>query len=143
VDTFVYGQRQRRNSYLNWNHPIARLDSDQFEVFSGIYRQIFKNIEVGAEFIHREKGEFYAEDIHPDPAPLDEKFPSGRVEKTDDAAVRFSWNGLRKAYLEYSIGFQSIDNYNHRDDFSFNQIYSNVVLSYTFDLGLPLWTKYH
>ena len=143
VDTFVYGQRQRRNAYLNWNRPIGRLDSDQFEIFSGIYRHVYRNIEVGAEFIHREKGEYYAEDIHPDPAPLDEKFPSGRVEKTDDAAVKIFWNGSRKAYLECVIGFQSIDNYNHRDGSSFDQIYANITLSYSFDLGLPLWTKYH
>jgi len=143
VDTFVYGQRQRRNAYLNWGQPIGRLDSDQYEIFTGIYKYAVYDIQVGAEFVHREKGEYYAEDIHPDPVPFDEKFPSGIVERTDDISLKVVWNGFHKAYLGYAVGFQSIQNYNHQDGSSFNQIYTNITLSYSVDLGLPLWTKYH
>ncbi len=143
ADTYVYGQIQRRNAYLNWGRPIARLDSDQLEIFSGIYRRMDHNIEVGGEFTHRDKGEYYANHIQLAGLPLHEKFPSGTIEKTNDVAVKISWNGFRKAYLESAVGYQSIINYNHRDGSSFDQIYANMTLSYTFDLGLPLWTKYH
>jgi hypothetical protein len=143
VDTFVYAQRQRRNAYLNWDVPIGRLDSDQFEIFAAVYRRIRHNIELGAEFIHREKGEFSAGDSYPDPLPKNEKFPSGIVEKTNDISVRISWNGLRNGYLNYSLGYQDIKNHDHRKGISFEQFYTYITLSYSIDLGLPLWTKYH
>ena|GEM_PF-2191709 len=143
VDTFVYGQRQRRNAYLNWNRTIGRLDSDQYEVFAGFYKKAIYDIEVGTEFVHREKGEFYADDMEPDPIPKDEKFPSGVVERTDDISIKIKWNGFRKAYFDFTVGFQSINNHNHRKGSSFDQIYTGAVFSYSFDLGLPLWTKYH
>jgi hypothetical protein len=63
VDTYVYGQRQRRNAYLNWGKTIGRLDSDQLEIFAGLYKLATSNIQLGAEFKHRAKGEYYAEDL--------------------------------------------------------------------------------
>jgi hypothetical protein len=143
VDTYVYGQRQRRNAYLNWGKTIGRLDSDQLEIFAGLYKLATSNIQLGAEFKHRAKGEYYAEDLYPDPVLQDEKFPSGIVEKTNDIALRFGWSGLRKLYIDGAVGFQKLENYQHRDNISFDQFYTAMTISYSFDLGLPLWTKYH
>jgi hypothetical protein len=143
VDTYVYGQRQRRNAYLNWGYPLARLDSDQFELFSGIYRQAGRKMKVGSEIIYREKGEYYADDTYPDPVPQDEKFPLGTVEETLDLALEISWNGYRKLYLDYKVGFQNLNNYKHQSGVDFDQFYTYLRISYSLDLGLPLWTKYH
>lgn len=142
VDTYVYGQRKLRNAYLNWGYPLGRLDSDQSEIFSGIYRKVGPKIELGSEIIYREKGEYNASDIYPDPVPRDMKFPSGTVEKTFDLAFKFSWRGHRKLYLDYLLGFQNIDNYQHQNDLDIDQFYTRLNISYAMDLGLPLWMKY-
>lgn len=143
VDTYVFGQRKRRNAYLNWGRTIGRLDSDQLEMFAGLYRFIVYDIQLGAEFRHRQKGEYYADYVYPDPILQDEEFPSGIVEKTNDLALRIKWNALRKLYIDGAIGFQKLDNYRNQAGLSFDQFYSNLLISYSFDLGLPLWTKYH
>ncbi len=143
VDTFVFSQRQRRNAYLNWGEAIGRLDSDQLELFAGIYNNISGAFVLGAEFTHRQRGEHNAAIITPEPLPFDEKFPSGVVERLHDFSVNIKWNGHRKLYFNGSAGYEKIINFENNAGHNFGQFYSSFDISYTFDMGLPLWTRYH
>ena len=49
ADTYVYGQRQRRNTYRHWDDDIARIGSDQYEIFAGLYRKVLSNMKTGLE----------------------------------------------------------------------------------------------
>ncbi len=143
VDTYTYGQRQRRNAYLNWGTPIGRLDSDQLELFAGIYKRISFDLQAGFEYTRREKGEYNAEDMHPDPVPLDTKFPSGIVEKTDDMRFLCEWRIISESVLRIGLGYQNSENYSHENGNSLDQFYSMVEISFGIEAGLPFWKKFH
>ncbi len=143
VDTYTYGQRQRRNAYLNWGTPIGRLDSDQLELFAGIYREVNADLRAGFEYTRRDKGEYDAEDIYPDPVPLDTKFPSGIVEKIDDIRLLCEWQIISETELKIALGYQNAKNYLHENVYSLDQFYSMVEISFGIEAGLPFWTKFH
>jgi hypothetical protein len=142
VDTYVYGQRQRRNAYLNRDDNISRLDSDQLELFAGIYRDISSNARAALEFTRRDKGEYYAAESQPDIIPLDDNFPSGTVETTNNLRLMVELNVIENLDFRVSAGYQSIDNYRHLENSSLDQFYSAADISYSFGSGLPFWTKY-
>lgn len=143
VDTYTYGQRKRRNAYLNWGTPIGRLDSDQLELFIGIYREVNAELRTGIEYTRRDKGEYDARDIHPLPVPLDTKFPSGIVEKIDDVRLLCEWEIINKLELKVALGYQNAENYLHENEHSLDQFYSMVEISFGIEAGLPFWTKFH
>lgn len=142
VDTYVYGQRKRRNAYLNWNRPLSRLDSDQYEFFVGIYRELARDLKAGAEYILRAKGEFDARDNLPIPTPLDTKFPSGIVENLNDIRLTAAFNAENTVDISFSAGYQKIGNFRNIENSSLEQFYSTIDISYYFNTGLPFWTKY-
>ena len=143
VDTYVYGQRQIQNKYRYWNSTIGRLDSDQLELFAGIYKRLFAKSKLGVEYIYRDKGEYDALDAPPDVVPLDTNSPSGIVENINDIKFLFKVDRYEHFEFELSAGYQTITNYKHIENYSVDQFYSNIKISYDIDLGLPLWTKYH
>ncbi len=143
IDTYTYGQRKRRNAYLNWGTPIGRLDSDQLELFTGIYKKINADLRSGIEYTRREKGEYGAEDIHPSPVPLDTKFPSGIVEKIDDIRLLCEWQIIDELEIKIALGWQNAGNYLHENGCSLDQFYSMAEVSFGIDAGLPFWTKFH
>jgi hypothetical protein len=143
VDTYTFGQRKRKNAYLNWATTIGRLDSDQLELFAGIYKKISADLRSGIEYTRREKGEYDAEDAHPSPLPLDTKFPSGIVEKIDDIRLFCEWQIIDKSEIKITLGHQSVENYLHQNEYSLNQFYSMVEISFGLDAGLPFWTEFH
>jgi hypothetical protein len=142
VDTYVYGQRQRYNAYLNYGWPLARLDSDQREYFAGIYKRFGYEFKIGAEFVGRDKGEYNAADFQPGMAPFDVKFPSGLVEWTRQLALTADWNGINGLSAHLATGYQTIRNFQHRSGISPKQFYVSLELSYDFNLGLPFWKNY-
>jgi len=143
VDTYVYGQRQFHNTYRYWNSTIGRLDSDQLEVFAGIYKRLFENYKIGVEYLRREKGEYDAIDTPPDLVPLNTEFPSGIVENINDIKILVELDRFERFQFGFAAGYQTIDNYKHLENSSLDQFYSNIRLSYNIDVGLPLWTKFH
>lgn len=143
VDTYVYGQRQRRNAYLNWGYPIARFDSDQYEIFTGIYNEFVPDLKAGIEYSFRGKGEYDAQDYQGNPPPLDTKFPSGIIEGTNDFRLTTSYNKSGIFGIRLSLGYQSIYNYKHELKSSRDQFYSMIDISYSTDTGLPFWTRFH
>ncbi len=143
VDTYAYGQRKRRNAYLNWGTPIGRLDSDQLELFAGIYKKVNSDLRLGFEYTRREKGEYDAKDIHPSPVPLDTKFPSGIVEKIDDIRLLCEWQIIDESEIKIALGHQNVENYLHENGYSLDQFYSMVEISFGIEAGLPFWTRFH
>lgn len=143
VDTYTYGQRKRRNAYLNWGTPIGRLDSDQLELFFGIYKKMNADLRLGFEYTRREKGEYDAEDIHPSPVPLDTKFPSGVVENINDIRLLCEYQIIGESEIKIALGHQNAENYLHENEHSLDQFYSMVEISFGIEAGLPFWTKFH
>lgn len=142
VDTYVYGQRRTYNAFLNWGNTISRLDSDQYESFIAIYRNLSPRLKAGAEYARRAKGEYEARMPQVDPLPLDTKFPSGVVEVTDDFRLSGQLHAPRAVDIGISVGVQSVDNYLNVESYSLSQFYATIDVSYSFDMGLPFWTKY-
>jgi hypothetical protein len=143
VDTYTYGQRKRRNAYLNWGTPIGRLDSDQLELFTAIYKKMNADLRLGFEYTRREKGEYDAEDIYPDPVPLYTKFPSGVVENINDIRLLCEYQIIGESELKVALGHQNAENYLHENKYSLDQFYSMVEISFGVEAGLPFWTKFH
>lgn len=141
VDSYVYTQRKRINAYLNWERPIARLDSDQREYFAGVYRRIDRNLKAGLEFVGRDKGEIDAADFQSGMAPFGVKFPSGVVEQTKEIAFQLSCGSPRRLRGELRAGFQAIDNWQHRDSYSVDQFFATMQASIDFNFELPFWKK--
>jgi len=142
VDTYVYGQRIPHNAYLNWGRPLSRLDSDQREYFAGLYKRLNSSLKIGAEFVGREKGAYYAADLQPSAAPLDSKFPSGIVEKTYDISLSALLIKFTRLDSEISLGYQKVTNFANRNGDDIDQSYVRIEISYGLNFGLPLWTKY-
>jgi hypothetical protein len=142
VDTYVFGQRKRRNAYLNWGTPIGRLDSDQLEIFAGIYKDINTDLSAGFEYTRREKGEYDAIDPQPGPLPKNTKFPSGTVESIDDLRVLSRLAFMDGLESRLAVGYQAIGNYDRIEGWSLDQFYATVEISYGFETGLPFWKKY-
>lgn len=142
VDTYVFGQRKRRNAYLYRDTPIGRLDSDQLEIFGGVYRDITTRLSVGLEYTRRDKGEYDAVDPQLSPLPKDTKFPSGTVEVIDDLRIvsRLDFMGGFESRL--TVGYQATGNYNHVEGRSIDQFYSMAELAFGFETGLPFWKEY-
>jgi len=143
VDTYVYGQRQRRNPYLNWEDTISRLDSDQYEIFIALYRNIMSDLKAGAVYTKRGKGEYDARDNEPGIVPLEIEFPSGTVEQLHDIGLTASLTLAGKLNVGLIAGYQMLENYRQVENASLDQFYSTIDISYSFDIGLPFWTKYH
>ncbi|MEE9554749.1 MAG: capsule assembly Wzi family protein [candidate division Zixibacteria bacterium] len=143
ADTYVYGQRQWRNLYRHWGYPIARLGSDQYEIFAGIYRHLISNIKTGVEYNRRGKGEYNSDMLQVDIIPPTPKFPSGIVEVIDDIRITFKHNSPERLDFNFSAGYQTINNYRNISDSSLSQYYATIDISYTFGMGLPFWMKYH
>jgi len=142
VDTYVYGQRQYWNLYYNWDVPIGRLGSDQYEVFAAVYRELKSSIKAGVEFALRGKGEYDAHTVQTFALPLDVKFPSGIVEMDDFVDFTVSSDLPRNFKIRLTGGFASIDNYHHTDGRSLSEFFSTVDISCNFQMGLPFWTRY-
>ena len=143
VDTYVYGQRQRQNAYLNWGSSIARLGSDQYEIFAGLYDDIIPDLRTGIEYTFRGKGRYDAQDFQPGLLPLDTKFPTGTIEGINDFRLTSSYHRKSNFDIRLSIGYQSIYNYRRELKSSVDQFYTMVDISYSLGSGLPFWTKYH
>jgi hypothetical protein len=142
VETYVFGQRQRVNAYLNWGWPIGRLDSDQREYFAGIYKRLNEAIKIGAEFTGRDKGQYNAADIQPNMAPFGTPFPSGIVEKIKSLALTSSIHEFNRLDGELSIGYEAIHNFNHESGHTSNQPYITMQISCGIKTGLPFWKKF-
>lgn len=146
VDTYVFGQRQRVNAYLNWGWPIGRLDSDQREYFAGIYIRLNEAIKIGAEFTGRDKGEYDAADIQLNMAQFGTPFPSysdtSAVELARSIDLVASVHEFSRLYGELSIGYEAIRNFNHERGHSSNQPYITLQVSYGIKTGLPFWKKF-
>lgn len=142
VDTYVFGQRKRLNAYLNWGTPIGRLDSDQLEIFAGIYKDMNPDLSVGFEYTRRDKGEYDAVDPQPGPLPKNTKFPSGTVESVNDVRIVGRLAFMDGFESKLTFGYQGIGNYNHIEGWSVDQFYSMAEVSFGFETGLPFWKKY-
>ena len=141
VDTYVYGQRKRLNAYLNYGWPIGRLDSDQREYFAGIYRQLSNNIKLGVEYVGRDKGEYDAADIQPNMAPFGIDFPSGVVEHLNNFAIILKIQAQHRIDGHISLGYETIENYQHISGYSIDQAFAMITLSYSFTTGIPFWKE--
>ncbi len=142
IDKYVYGHRKRVNVYYNWDRPIGRLDSDEYEIFASLTRRFAGNSRIGIQWASRGKGEYYAVDRQDGILPKIEKFPSGIVEITDDISLVSNFRILNNMETGCALGHQDITNYKHDKGRSFGQFYVNLYLSYRLDTGIPFWTKY-
>ena len=143
ADTYVYGQRQRRNTYRNWDDDIARLGSDQYEIFAGLYRQITAGLKTGAEFRRKGVGEYKSDIVQVGIDMREPNFPSGIVEITDNFGAILSYHSHKRLNVDFSAGYQTIVNYRNENNAKLDQYYATIDISYTFGMGLPFWTKYH
>jgi hypothetical protein len=147
VDTYVYGQRKRINAYLNWGWPIGRLDSDQRECFWGVYKRLIPGTKLGFEFESRDKGQYYAANFQPGMAPFNVPFPSGVVEHIRNFALASVWEGSDYRHSRVAgrlaIGYQSIDNWQHYDGHSLEQLFAVFEASLGVNIGMPFWRKFH
>jgi hypothetical protein len=142
VDTYVYGQRRRLNAYLNWGHPISRLDSDQREIFIGIYKRLSVATELGARFESRDKGEYDAADYQPNMVPFGVPFPSGLVERTRNYELIWRWHDTSRINGQLSVGYETVRNFGHQRDHSIDQYFVTAQISYGIRTGLPFWKSY-
>jgi len=141
VDSYVYGQRKRLNAYLNWDRPIARLDSDQREFFAAVNKRINHRMKLGMEFIARDKGEIDAADFQPGMAPFGLPFPFGIVEKTRELSAACSGGISHGIKFALRGGYQSVENWRHQEGVSKSQLVVSFNASYELDFGLPFWKR--
>ena len=139
IDTYVYGQRKRLNAYLNGGWPIGRLDSDQREYFVAINREINHEMEIGVEFLGRDKGEYDASDLQPGMAPFHIKFPSGIVENTKSYSISASYEKPSFFNGNINFGYETIRNYQHVEKWSLDQFFIMVNISLRLKTGIPFW----
>jgi hypothetical protein len=141
IDTYTYGQRKRLNAYLNNGWPIGRLDSDQREYFASITRKVNGNLKIGLELVGRDKGENDAADLQPGMAPFGMKFPSGIVERTQNVSLKTTYRNGTFLNSEINIGYETISNYNHIENWSIDQFFITANVSLKLKTGIPFWKE--